>query len=60
MDGGYIIPNFEGTGYAIKTNAPSNTAFRGFGGPEAAIVIETIMDQIACVLSVDPQEGTFT
>ena len=57
MDGGYTIRNYDGRGYAIKTNLPSNTAFRGFGGPEGAIVIETVMDHIAHKLKMDPLEG---
>ena len=43
--------------YALKTNLPSNTAFRGYGGPEGAIVIETVMDHIAHILKMDPAEG---
>ena len=57
MDGGYTIRNFDATGYAIKTNIPSNTAFRGFGGPEGAIVIETVMDHIAHHIKADPLQG---
>lgn len=30
----YHIPNIRGTGHVCKTNLPSNTAFRGFGGPQ--------------------------
>uniref|UniRef100_A0A4X1TFA1 Xanthine dehydrogenase/oxidase n=1 Tax=Sus scrofa TaxID=9823 RepID=A0A4X1TFA1_PIG len=33
MDNSYKIPNIRGTGRLCKTNLPSNTAFRGFGGP---------------------------
>ena len=58
LDGGYTIRNFDATGYALKTNLPSNTAFRGYGGPEGAIVIETVMDHIAHALKLDPVEGT--
>ena len=58
LDGGYTIRNFDATGYALKTNLPSNTAFRGYGGPEGAIVIETVMDHIAHALKLDPAEGT--
>ncbi len=35
------------TGRVAKTNVASNTAFRGFGGPQAMLVIEEIMDRVA-------------
>jgi xanthine dehydrogenase/oxidase len=54
--GGYTVKNFEAIGKAVKTNSPSNTALRGFGGPEGTIVIETIMDRIAHVLKKSPLE----
>ena len=57
LDGGYTLRNIDATGYALKTNLPSNTAFRGYGGPEGAIVIETVMDHIAHILKMDPAEG---
>ena len=47
IDGGYTFRNFSGQGQAIRTNSPSNTAFRGFGGPEGAMYSETLMDRIA-------------
>lgn len=37
-----------------KTNTQSNTAFRGFGGPQGAIVMEYILDDIARNLDLDP------
>ena len=52
--GGYTLPNFEGRGRAVRTNSPSNTAFRGFGGPEASVFIETIIDRIAHELNMSP------
>ena len=36
MDNAYRIPNIRGTGYICKTNVSSNTAFRGFGGPQVS------------------------
>ena len=36
------------------TNTPSNTAFRGFGGPQGAMMAEAIMDDIAQNLGLDP------
>ncbi len=38
----------------LRTNTVSATAFRGFGGPQGMMVIERVMDEIACVLSKDP------
>ncbi|MBK6837510.1 MAG: molybdopterin-dependent oxidoreductase [Bacteroidetes bacterium] len=32
-DNSYFIPNMQVIGKAYRTNLPSNTAFRGFGGP---------------------------
>ena len=39
---------------AGKTNTQSNTAFRGFGGPQGAIAIEYIIDNMARELRCDP------
>ncbi len=49
----YYIPNIEITGRVWKTNLPSNTAFRGFGGPQGMAVIENAIDQIARYLHKD-------
>ena len=51
------MENFEGVGRAVKTNSVSNTAFRGFGGPEGAFYIETILDRIAHELDLSPLQG---
>ncbi len=53
IDNAYYIPNCLVTGKAYKTNLPSNTAFRGFGGPQGMAVIETVMDRIARFLKRD-------
>ncbi|KAJ8605889.1 hypothetical protein CTAYLR_000597 [Chrysophaeum taylorii] len=50
----YRIPNFRVRGYCCKTNTPSNTAFRGFGGPQGMFVCETWVDHLARELGVDP------
>ena len=47
VDNAYFIPNLRVIGNAWKTNKPSNTAFRGFGGPQGMAVIENIIDRIA-------------
>jgi len=55
-DNAYFVPNFRVVGKVWKTNLPSNTAMRGFGGPQGMAVIETIIDRIARVLKKDPAE----
>ena len=57
LDGGYTLENFEGVGRAVKTNSTSNTAFRGFGGPEGTFYIETILDRISHELNLSPLQG---
>ncbi len=52
----YFIPNARIIGNAFRTNLPSNTAFRGFGGPQGIAVIETAIDKIARYLKKDPAE----
>jgi xanthine dehydrogenase large subunit len=42
------------TATAARTNTQSNTAFRGFGGPQGALAIEHLMDRIARRLGRDP------
>ncbi len=53
VDNAYWIPNIRVIGKAWKTNLPSNTAFRGFGGPQGMAVIEQICDRIARYLRKD-------
>ncbi|HIA10496.1 MAG TPA: xanthine dehydrogenase molybdopterin binding subunit [Flavobacteriales bacterium] len=55
-DNAYYIPNIRIMGFAWFTNLPSNTAFRGFGGPQGMACIETIIDKIARQLKKDPAE----
>ena len=49
----YWLPNCEFTGRVCRTNLPSNTAFRGFGGPQAVAAIENVIESIAAHLQVD-------
>src|SRR5262249_13320514 len=44
-DNAYYLPNVELSGTVCRTNLPSNTAFRGFGGPQAVAVIENILEE---------------
>ncbi len=43
----YYIPNVSGTVYSCRTNLPPNTAFRGFGAPQAMFLIETAIAKAA-------------
>jgi xanthine dehydrogenase large subunit len=52
----YYIPNFEVSGTVCRTNLPSNTAFRGFGGPQAVVAMENIIEEIAAYLGIDAYE----
>ena len=55
-DNCYFIPNVEVTGQVCFTNIPSNTAFRGFGGPQAIAMIENVMESVAQELGIDALE----
>ncbi len=55
-DNAYWIPHFRAVGYACKTHKQSNTAFRGFGGPQGVVVMEDALDRIARQLGRDPNE----
>ena len=56
IDNAYWIPDIEVHGRVAKTNRASNTAFRGFGGPQGMIVIEDILGRCAPQLGVAPDE----
>ncbi len=56
MDNSYNIPNIRGTGYTCKTNLPSNTAFRGFGGPQGMMVTESWMSDVALSCGLPAEE----
>ena len=53
VDNAYWLPEVALHGYSCRTNTQSNTAFRGFGGPQGAIAIEVILDSIARRLGRD-------
>lgn len=46
-DGCYRVPNVHVRGRICKTNTMSNTAFRGFGGPQGMFIAETYMSEVA-------------
>lgn len=56
VDNAYFIANVDSTGRVCKTNYTSNTAFRGFGGPQGVAVIENIMEEVAIFLKRDAYE----
>ena len=56
FDNAYWLPDVAMHGYSGKTNTQSNTAFRGFGGPQGAIAIENILDTIARKLGRDAMD----
>uniref|UniRef100_A0A8D0W2K9 xanthine dehydrogenase n=1 Tax=Sus scrofa TaxID=9823 RepID=A0A8D0W2K9_PIG len=52
----YNIPNFRCRGRACKTNLPSNTAFRGFGFPQATVVVEAYITAVASQCNLPPEQ----
>ena len=56
LDNAYYINDVAIDAFSAKTNSQSNTAFRGFGGPQGAIAIEYIIDNIARKLGKDSLE----
>ncbi|WP_432241063.1 xanthine dehydrogenase molybdopterin binding subunit [Herbaspirillum robiniae] len=56
FDNAYYLSDVEIHAMCGKTNTQSNTAFRGFGGPQGAIAIEYIVDEIARNLGKDSLE----
>ena len=56
LDNSYNIPNVNSVGIVCKTNLPSNTAFRGFGGPQGMMIAECWMSDIAQKCGLPPEE----
>jgi xanthine dehydrogenase large subunit len=56
IDNAYFLENVDIVSHRCKTHTVSNTAFRGFGGPQGMVVIEQIIDSIARELAMDPLE----
>ncbi|MEJ1089173.1 xanthine dehydrogenase molybdopterin binding subunit [Microbacterium sp. Mu-80] len=56
IDNAYWIPNVHAHGRITKTNKQSNTAFRGFGGPQGVFLIEDVLGRAAPALGIDPIE----
>jgi len=53
-DNAYFLENVRIESHRCKTNTVSNTAFRGFGGPQGMLAIEYAIDDIARTLGLDP------
>ncbi len=53
-DNAYYLEDVDITSYRCKTHTQSHTAFRGFGGPQGVILIETILGDVARALGLDP------
>ncbi len=53
-DNAYYYPNVHLQSRPMKTNTVSNTAFRGFGGPQGVIMAERVIEEIAYARGMDP------
>jgi xanthine dehydrogenase large subunit len=56
IDNSYWIPNIRVKGRIAKCHKTSQTAFRGFGGPQGMLVMEDILGRVARSLGLDPRE----
>jgi xanthine dehydrogenase large subunit len=56
IDNAYFLEHIEVVSHRCRTNTVSNTAFRGFGGPQGTMIIESVIDDIARTLGIDPLE----
>ena len=54
--GPYLMPNYHAEATALHSNGPSSGAFRGFGVPQAALLQETLFDDLALMLNMDRLE----
>ena len=55
IDNAYFVPHLEVSGRVAKTNKTSQTAFRGFGGPQGMLIIEEVLDRVARRLGIEPE-----
>ncbi|MFE6645813.1 xanthine dehydrogenase molybdopterin binding subunit [Nocardioides sp. NPDC057772] len=56
IDNAYWVPNIRVDGRVARTNKTSQTAFRGFGGPQGMLVMEDLLGRCAPLLGIDPLE----
>ena len=54
IDNAYHFDHLRCHGLVCRTNLPSNTAFRGFGGPQGMAVVENVLADVATYLGIDP------
>jgi xanthine dehydrogenase large subunit len=55
-DNGYFYPDVRLESFPCKTNTVSNTAFRGFGGPQGMVAGERMIEEVAYATGLDPLE----
>lgn len=55
-DNAYRWPALHAKGSVCRTNQPSHTAFRGFGGPQGMLLSETVLTHLAHALGKSPEE----
>ena len=55
-DNAYFYPAVELRSLPLKTNTVSNTAFRGFGGPQGVVAAERVIEEVAFATGLDPLE----
>ncbi|TYL51487.1 xanthine dehydrogenase molybdopterin binding subunit [Nocardioides sp. BGMRC 2183] len=56
IDNAYYLPHVRIDGRVAQTNKTSQTAFRGFGGPQGMLVIEDLLGRCAPLLGIDPAD----
>ena len=56
VDNCYFLPAVDILSHRLRTHTVSNTAFRGFGGPQGMLVIERALDEVALATGLDPLE----
>ncbi len=56
MNNCYHSPHTLINGWTVKTNQPSNTAFRGYGAPQSVFIIEAILDHIGSYMNIAPEK----
>ncbi len=55
-DNAYFLPHVHAKSAPLYTNTVSNTAFRGFGGPQGMVGVERVIDEVAFAVGKDPLE----
>jgi aldehyde oxidoreductase len=56
MGAGYGIPNIRGMGRTVCTNHAWGSAFRAYGSPQSFLASESLMDELASKMNMDPLE----